>query len=114
MIKNILLLFFIGIHIQSIAQDAYDRSYMNSSNVMERISHIGPTSNVILGVPFPVPRVRGNTMLNERFALTFFDLKNREMASGQYAKYDLFKDEFYIISNTGYNVLRGSEVNGST
>ena len=109
--KYSLFLIVLGIYVQSISQDTYDRSYLNSRNVLERISTISPLSNVIPGVPLPVPSIRGNSFLNENFALTTFDLSTKVIASTHYANYDMFRDEFYLITKKGYNVLRGSEVN---
>lgn len=98
----------------SYSQVQHDPSYLSKQYTLERLSRINPTSSTIPGIPLSGTSIVGNSFLKENFSYTILNLKNKEVTLPIYTKYDLIRNEFFLVRDSGFNVLNGAHVDSFT
>lgn len=108
--KYLSLVFLLIFSTSAIAQ----KSYLNNRYLMERIQSnpdmLTGTTGVIT-MPPAMPGVIGDSFLSDSFSETTFLLFDGEkIVSGYRTKYDILKDDFYLLHRNVIRVLSGASV----
>lgn len=91
------------------------QTYLNNRFLLERIGNTGNlltgNSGMLAGIPQAAPGVVGDSFLKNYFSDAAFLLFDQEqVVSGYQTKYDIQKDDFYLLQNRVIRVLEGSRV----
>ena len=91
------------------------QSYLNNRFLLERIGNTGNlltgNSGMLAGIPQAAPGVVGDSFLKNYFSDAAFLLFDKEqVVSGYQTKYDIQRDDFYLLQNRVVRVLEGSKV----
>lgn len=95
----------------SLAQTTKDPSYLNKLYSIERISQLDPSS---IGIPSlqvkSSPVLQGDIFLRSHFSLTTFLLSDDQKTKSYYSKYDMYRNTFYLMMESGLHLLNGERV----
>ena len=91
------------------------QTYLNNRFLLERIGNTGNlltgNSGMLAGIPQGAPGVVGDSFLKNYFSDAAFLLFDQEqVVSGYQTKYDIQRDDFYLLQNRVVRVLEGSKV----
>lgn len=91
------------------------QTYLNNRFLLERIGNTGNlltgNSGMLAGIPQAAPGVVGDSFLKNYFSDAAFLLFDQEqVVSGYQMKYDIQRDDFYLLQNRVVRVLEGTKV----
>lgn len=110
LMKLLLTVFLLSLTLVVSAQ----KTYLNNRYLMERIGSgtdmLSGTTGMITSLP-PAPGVVGDAFLNNNFSESnLLMYEGERIVSGYRVKYDILKDDFYLMHKNSIRVLSGSAV----
>jgi hypothetical protein len=111
--KKYLLTILIATGIHPVGVSQANSNYLHTRNVLERLStrSFGITSAGVPTLPMAAPEVKGDVYLTPTFNLSLFQLYDSDqLVEGFYAKLDIQKNEFDLMTKQGVRVLAGKKV----